>query len=493
MKGQVTREELDQQVEKFKNGAFTKCGNGAQAPVGGIEGDLYYSGPFDVDASIVPDGLLPGAHHGQMVVESQTTKSLRSFVPLPDSTVAPPNQWKGSIVLNSSESRERFRYDGKDWGKWEASKTLHPPVVVALLLKRNGRWFASDARLTGYRNSLVASLPGNFDSNTIMMMFNTLLAGTKELQALLGPWPTLDDLLKTINPPSCDDLFPQRPVAPGHSITDTYVRTMQIARENASKGVHDNVCWEGPDNVPHSNCPSVNFVGLPVCYSFDKSGICVPTGERVHVPGDVVFVDAVDWETFGRPGACRSLPQSIEVSLKDATKDDGRKRFINCVTAGMLAAVRKRLIDRGAEPEIQARPAPEGAQRISGSSASIHSLTDTYARTVEIINENARKGIPDRVQQGNFQNAHVCYSISATGQCQQDTGEIVNTPGDLAEPLDWAAVSRLGYCGPNRLGVGEAVVLKNPVPNDGKKRFLRCIDASRLAQFYNDLVQLGVK
>lgn len=239
-----TDDEAEAKANEFGAKAFTRC-----------EG-LYYSGPFDVDTVIVPGSrLTPGGLHGQLFVESHITNSRRPFEARIDSTVNPPNEWKGAIVLNSSESRERYR-SGNDGGNWGNSKTQHPPVVAAFLLKRNGRWFASDARLTGYRNSLVASLPGNFDANMLITMFNTNLAGSKELLDVMAPWPAFDDLLKTIKPPSCGELFP-RPVPPGQVTITSNPGFVHVTFDNAGERTQYTIMI-GPDGKARQVSATIN-------------------------------------------------------------------------------------------------------------------------------------------------------------------------------------------------------------------------------------------
>jgi hypothetical protein len=77
-------------------------------------------------------------------------------------------------------------------------------------------------------------------------------------------------------------------------------------------------------------------------------------------------------------------------------------------------------------------------------------------------------------------------------------GSIENTspddqaPGDLAVSLDWPSF----YLGrgtglPCLLKVGVPVTIKNPNPNDGRQRYLRCSDVIRLAEMHEAFVRLG--
>lgn len=310
----LDRQDLNRQVEKFKNGAFTKCGNGAQSPQ-----DLYYSGPFDVDALIAPDGLPPGVHHGQMVVESRTTISPPFTTYQEDPTVDPRNQWKGAIVLNSAKSRERFRYDGNDWEKWGDLQT-HPAVIVAGLMKRNGRWFACDSRLGGYRLSLVASAPPvAFDLQKIITMVNTNLAGSKELLDGMAPWPTLDDLLKTIKPPSCGELFP-RPLAPGQVTITSNPGFVHVTSDNAGERTQYTIMMGADGNARQVsatiNSPETNWsldVRSPVNNDHLRTNII-----KVKKPG--FNIDPIYPDIPAQRRAYKKLVEDIETNADAAIK-----------------------------------------------------------------------------------------------------------------------------------------------------------------------------
>ncbi len=121
----------------------------------------------------------------------------------------------------------------------------------------------------------------------------------------------------------------------------------------------------------------------------------------------------------------------------------------------------------------------------------VHTLDDTYVRTLQIINDNTQLNTADPLRANDIPFAYACFGITERGQCQR-SGEIVRVPGDLAKPLDWDSVSRLDHCA-GRIAIGDEVALKAPATNDGRTRYLRCSDAMRLAQFHQRLVQLGVK
>ena len=148
---------------------------------------------------------------------------------------------------------------------------------------------------------------------------------------------------------------------------------------------------------------------------------------------------------------------------------------------------------KNAEPAIEPASVSPADSRLNSvpSSPLVHTLDDTYERTLQVANQNAHNNLSDSFPVNYIPTAYVCFGITPTGQCQR-TGEIVRVPGDLAKPLDWDSASRYDHC-VGRIAVGDEVVLKNPAPNDVRKRYLRCTDAVRLAQFYQRMVQLGIK
>jgi hypothetical protein len=130
------------------------------------------------------------------------------------------------------------------------------------------------------------------------------------------------------------------PVAPGHSLNDTYTQAQTIAQDNVSKGIRDIV---NPSYLK-ARLP------LPVCFSIAATGNCQKSGETIWVPGDLA--QPLDWNKFQQPGACRPpQPDQIEVVLKSAATDDKRKRYIRCAEAGILASVRKDLVDLGVKDD----------------------------------------------------------------------------------------------------------------------------------------------
>ncbi len=128
----------------------------------------------------------------------------------------------------------------------------------------------------------------------------------------------------------------------------------------------------------------------------------------------------------------------------------------------------------------------------TASQAPGHLLSDTYARTLEVAADNANGHVPDSLDKAeaeSFMRLYACYSIDSGGTCQP-SGDTVRFPGDLANPLDWNAISSPGYC---RSRPGVEVVLKEPVHHDGKRRFMRCVDIAILAGTRKQLMELGVR
>ena len=95
---------------------------------------------------------------------------------------------------------------------------------------------------------------------------------------------------------------------------------------------------------------------MPVCYSIthqpgDPPNVnrkCDETGEVVRVPGDLA-VPPDFGQSYERQ--CKEQGPGIEVKLKGARPDDGRKRYIHCGEIFLLGALRKQLINLGVEDD----------------------------------------------------------------------------------------------------------------------------------------------
>jgi len=143
------------------------------------------------------------------------------------------------------------------------------------------------------------------------------------------------DKIASAKPASCAVAFGEErsPALPsaahGHSMGDTYARLQEIRQDNLKKGVRDDV-------------PGY-FVGHRVCYSIDDKNGCKPAPELIYVPGDIT--GQLNWDQLSARGLCRQpKPLALEVELKAVPHE---KRYLDCLTAGQLAASRKRLLDAG--------------------------------------------------------------------------------------------------------------------------------------------------
>jgi hypothetical protein len=147
---------------------------------------------------------------------------------------------------------------------------------------------------------------------------------------------------------------------------------------------------------------------------------------------------------------------------------------------------------------VQRQPM-QSQSRLRPNDATGHSLDDTYARTLEIMNDNARKGIRDAIgSTGWLTPFEVCYSvkqevIDATHirRICDKTGEVVRVPGDLAvKPAFWDTYAQ--SCKAIRMGELE-VKLSSPSPNDGRKRLLSCTSLFLLGARRKALTEEGLR
>ena len=325
-------------ADAFRDKAFVKCGDGGS----------YYSGPFLIDKGMLLAGAAALDKDKGMMVVQMDTEEPNPVCARPEKRLQDGYQWV--VTFNASRIRDRYRLDGV-WQPWGTFRNQQYLVVIAALFKRNGEWFASDMRKMGLAVSFLVSAPPNFGS---WWELGTRAVGSQgEAEGVLRP-TQFNTLLDTIKQPSCADVFagtvPVKPLAPGHSITDTYARTIEIVKENASKGIPDALT---PHINPH---PGREWLApVPVCYSIthgvaDPPGVnrkCDPTGELVRVPGDL-DVPSDFWESYDR--RCKNIHMQgpgLEIKLKDSGHDDHRKRFISCTEIFLLGALRKQLIDLG--------------------------------------------------------------------------------------------------------------------------------------------------
>jgi hypothetical protein len=126
-----------------------------------------------------------------------------------------------------------------------------------------------------------------------------------------------------------------------------------------------------------------------------------------------------------------------------------------------------------------------------------HSLSDNYARAVQLIDDNKVKGIIDAIGSvGWLQQIDVCYSITQTQEggsvnrkCDK-TGETVRVPGDIeASPAFWTTL------GPRckEANMGGVEVKLNPASGDGRKRFIACGNAFVLSAERDQMIAKGIK
>jgi hypothetical protein len=131
-------------------------------------------------------------------------------------------------------------------------------------------------------------------------------------------------------------------------------------------------------------------------------------------------------------------------------------------------------------PGVCPPPIPHGSPR--------HSVDDTFARTLAIVNQNAAAGVPDALAPALklFKPLPVCYSITA--RCEQ-TGEVVRVPGDLdVAPDFWSTLGR--HCGPMAHAYEIQVSVKGS-PAGGRKRYIDCATALELANRRERLLRYG--
>jgi len=325
--------------------------------------------------------------------------------------------------------------------------------------------------------------------------------------------------LKQITPsqkPSCTDILktpPPPPSAPGHSLNDTYKRTIEILQDNKNKGITDSVALllnrgAPPQGGRGRGAGGGSFGPLPVCYSISDARKCDPSGETVVVPGDLktphgFWDDSSPTNYFKLCGRTNGI--RLEVILTDHPPD-GRQRYMSCPDLSWLKVRRTQLLELGVkledtvaidQPDVSQSAVPLQIDYPSRQKENLtkgapgHSLNDTYEKSLEIEKENESKGIPDGIKGTDFLTIFVCSSITARGQCQR-TGETIRFPGDLAMPQDWAALSVVGYCR-DRISEGVEVVLKTPLQKNVPKRFLRCADALYLNQTRQQLTRLGAR
>jgi hypothetical protein len=212
-----------------------------------------------------------------------------------------------SVTMDYGATRSRSVLDDA-WGPWDDwGDPQGDPGNAYYIYKQKGVWSA-DVGTT------ISKVPFSVDDN-------------------MGPNLACSDLLN--NAPHRQDA-----TAAGHSLQDSYQRTMQITQQNRSKGIVDPL-----DRVYNSLPPR------PVCSSITpgRPPQCIPTGEVVRVPGDLNMPPAFwdrsspSWYYVTCGGPSRNL--GLEIKLNGQTDD--RKRYIDCITATFLADRRQMMVDAG--------------------------------------------------------------------------------------------------------------------------------------------------
>jgi hypothetical protein len=354
-----------QLAQLFQKRAFAQCG------------ESFFTGLIDTDST----GCL---HEGQplmglnvskcqimmeMRVGGGVTPAFRPAMsggPISEAQRLNGLEWQGAITFNYTVARLHLRADGV-WLKPQPWKDMRPPVPVALMWKRNGQWYLSDHRMiAGLYTTGPATTPG---TNVITMIQGALSESSgmavEGLQDAFGSAQPADQALASLNQAGCENVSSAEaassaaqagmvphstapdpslpstasiPTAPGHSLDDNYARTLQIVQENQARGINDPL-----GRMLHL------FGPIPVCSSFTGAPLrCVPTGEVVRVPGDLVtppgFWSQSSPAYFGRQ--CRGGSLFTEITLNGPT--DGRKRYMTCTALFNLSAERQNLATLGA-------------------------------------------------------------------------------------------------------------------------------------------------
>jgi len=191
-------QEAQEKAALFGARAFAHCG------------DVYYTNSYELPKSACLNLYGPARQiNSCQVIQEMSAIEGQPFTYSP---AAPPTraqladdrdrgiQLHGYVKFNYFVSRTRFRTNG-EWLSWGKRQDQRPPATVAELWKIHGQWFASDLRNAGQMMSNLTP-PGN-DS---FLPGGTMPAVGELLTRQFGPSTTLDQLLKTIELPSCEDI-----------------------------------------------------------------------------------------------------------------------------------------------------------------------------------------------------------------------------------------------------------------------------------------------
>jgi hypothetical protein len=135
------------------------------------------------------------------------------------------------------------------------------------------------------------------------------------------------------------------------------INGMSVSNFLASAGAQPACAWDAakyiapPSAIPQPALPAgfdqavskLTRHHYQVCYSItppqaNTAGECQPTGETVQSADDLMMPDSF-WKRY--PTNCRSVGYAgVEVTLRNPVPNDGKKRFLNCIEVGYLAAQR---------------------------------------------------------------------------------------------------------------------------------------------------------
>jgi hypothetical protein len=313
----------------------------------------------------------------------------------------PPGVERVLLLISYTSSRSRMRVasrsylyrngQSREWEPWgkptpnlalpvtpipdKNSTYVLPPTSRAfgLMTKMGGRWFFAPGPDLPLQPSLGQILGRvGTDGGPILDNFGSRGLG---LAALMTPIPELmakSGFIQEISsekPTSCTDLFNLEPhretslelekteaairsevrptsgPAPGHLVTDTYARAVEILQKNQKNRVPDAYEQLIPLFSPNPTC-SPSFLGHGVT---DPGWACANTDKFFRMPGDLRVPPAF-WDESG-PGsyqqACKPplsrQPWITEVQL--VAEPGGAPAIVLCRSIVKLAALRKQLVN----------------------------------------------------------------------------------------------------------------------------------------------------
>jgi hypothetical protein len=324
------KKEAAKRAAAFQQQLFPKCD------------EAYYSGPFLVDnrMGLGCNFLVNQASQNcQMAVRVETTGD-QPIKAQPDGPSRDGYEWE--IYFDASGIRTTYRIDG-NWRPWgDSAMPSNHRVIIGALYKRGDDWYARDMRMTGLAYARLT------DPLTV---FGSILANANTGENIRAALPTqFDSLLNTLEKPSCAEI--RGVIAPGHSLSDTYSRTMEIIRENKSKSIRDSLAEMSPQGPQRQGGRGGGggslFRPLPVCYSISDSRKCDATGETVVFPGDLKMPPGF-WNKASPNNYFRLCAPTngvrLEVTLTEPSSNG--KRYMACADLSWLEVRRQQLIELG--------------------------------------------------------------------------------------------------------------------------------------------------